>query len=395
MNTEPVNPERPKSKRLYVSIILLSAALAGALTILAWGMVHYRVPERFWKHVADVSDPIPALTITTEFRAPPIIPLLAFPENTETHDELLAWQQRGKDKLRELLHPSPKSVSLSVHITAKDKVGTLTRETLIFTRPDGAEVPAFLFIPNEKTVRPAVVVVPGHSRGIVATGGIVDDYQHANAMRIAEAGYVVLTMEVRGFGYLSRMTHSGELVVLDSYVAHLLTRGQTAMGIVIGDLMDGISYLVSRDEVDEQQIGAVGFSSGGKTVIYLAALDERVDVVVASGCVTDHEHNFLHSRHDAYEAIPQLGRWLSFSDCMGLIASRPMLVQWGRLDTNVVLRNAAFNAGAMPTYEAVSHIYDTAGATGALKYYISESLGHEYDNAPAITFLKKMLPLKF
>jgi len=166
------------------------------------------------------------------------------------------------------------------------------------------------------------------------------------------------------------------------------------MGIVIGDLMDGVSYLESRDETATNQVGVVGFSSGGKTAIYLAALDERVDVVVASGCVTGHAHNFLHSRHDAYEAIPQLGQWLSFSDCMGLIAPRAMLVHWGRLDTDVVHHTAAFNDGSMPTYEDAKHIYEVAGAESSLKHHITETMGHEFDNASAIDFLKQMLPIK-
>ncbi len=362
--------------------------------MLVWGMVHYRLPGSFWKQVADISDPIPELSIATEYQAPMLTPELGFPENITNQAELTIWQQAGKEKLRTLIHPSPMSDLLSVRVVASEKIGTIMRETLVFARLDGAEVPAFLFLPNVNATRPAVVVVPGHSRGIVATGGIVEDYQHANALRIAEAGYVVLTMEVRGFGYLGRMTHDGDLVVLDSYVAHLLNSGRTAMGGVVGDLMNGVSYLESRDEVAADQVGVVGFSSGGKTAIYLAALDDRVDVVVASGCVTDYAHNFLHSRHDAYEAIPQLGQWLSFSDCMGLIAPRGMLVQWGRLDTDVVQHSAAFNDGSMPTYEAVKKIYDVAGSAGALKYYITESMGHEFDNAPAITFLKKMLPIK-
>src|SRR5205814_1868650 len=109
-------------------------------------------------------------------------------------------------------------------------------------------------------------------------------------------------------------------------------------------------YLAARPDVT--RIGIVGFSSGGKAGIILAAIDSRVAALVASGCVSSHEYNFAFSQHESYEALPGLAQWLAMSDCLGLIAPRSVLVHWGEQDGDRAERCAAFNVSSLPEFDA-------------------------------------------
>lgn len=173
------------------------------------------------------------------------------------------------------------------------------REALALRMSDGQEVPAFFLSPADGAPRPGILVLPGHSPGIVATAGLVPDFQHGNALALARAGYAVLTIEIRGFGYPESFGRRGRRFDQRSYVGYNLAIGRTALGRTISDAVQAISYLEGRAEVEAGRIGVAGFSSGGKAAVYLSGLDPRVRAVVASGCVTSHESAFRISRHDA------------------------------------------------------------------------------------------------
>jgi hypothetical protein len=237
------------------------------------------------------------------------------------------------------------------------------------------------------------VVVPGHSRGIVATAGLVQDYQNANALRLAEAGWVVLTLEVRGFGYLQRLGRGDPALDKGPFMGLSLVRGTTPLGITVRDAAAGLRYLATRPEVDPERLGAVGFSSGCDAAIYLAALEPRVAALVASSCLSSHDANFRFSLNDPYEAIPGIALWLEMSDCLGLVAPRPALVQWGERDADPRSRSAALNPSALPIFDAAKRIYAGAGAADRLERRISPGLAHEFDVAAARDFLARWLPV--
>ena len=58
--------------------------------------------------------------------------------------------------------------------------------------------------------------------------------------------------------------------------------GSRGMAKMLHDAMVAVDILAGLPEVDPQRLGAVGHSLGGKETLYLAALDERVQVTVSS-----------------------------------------------------------------------------------------------------------------
>lgn len=103
---------------------------------------------------------------------------------------------------------------------------------------------------------PALVI--GHGFSFIKEG-LVNQGQF-----FAQAGYVTLAIDYRSFG-----ESEGE------------PRGQLFPLNEVEDYRNSISWLEQRDNVDPGRIGIWGTSFGGALVIYTAAMDRRVKVVVS------------------------------------------------------------------------------------------------------------------
>jgi len=104
---------------------------------------------------------------------------------------------------------------------------------------------------------------------------------------LTAAGFGVLIFDYRGFGDSegdrSRISFAGQLA----------------------DLVNGVSYLAGRDDVDAEAIGVFGTGgTGGGNAVLLAAADPRIKAVVSQVPVADGE-DWLHRMRSEYE-------WLAF-----------------------------------------------------------------------------------
>jgi hypothetical protein len=119
-------------------------------------------------------------------------------------------------------------------------------ERVTFPTEDGLELAA-TYVPSKN--RAAVIVFPGATR--------VDE-----ATMIARHGYGVLLVEPRGQG-----SSEGDIV---------RWAGDR-------DLHAAVAYLRSRPDVDDERIGAIGFSIGGETLLEAAAQGDGIKAIVSEG----------------------------------------------------------------------------------------------------------------
>lgn len=110
--------------------------------------------------------------------------------------------------------------------------------------------------------------------GVVLCNGyttIKELYLPPLATALAEAGFVALTFDYRGFG--ESEGQAGRLIPLEQ----------------VEDARNAITFLGSRPDVDSSRIGVFGTSFGGGIAIAVAALDGRAKAVVSSMPVCDGE----------------------------------------------------------------------------------------------------------
>jgi hypothetical protein len=141
-------------------------------------------------------------------------------------------------------------------------------------------------------------------------------------------------------------------------VKSLICAGLTWEGIVAWDDMRTVDYLVTRPEVDPKRIGCVGVSMGGYRSLFLAGLDDRIQVASVVGFMSTVKpmirkhvdtHSFVHF-------VPALHRSLDFPDVVALRVPRPLMVQQCRQDGLFPL------AGMEESLQKLAAIYRKAGA---------------------------------
>lgn len=301
-----------------------------------------------------------------------------------------AWQTALRTSLLDVfdLPDIAAPVAVRSRILKTDALeGNIQRVLLAFKAFDGTDIPAFLFVPPGETPRPAVLVLHGHVQtwevGIAQTAGLVDSYQHGAAFELAKAGFVTLTFEFRGFGYLgSRINAEHRLVAYNA-----LLGGSFYKGIVAKDTRYAFDLLRSMPEVEPESIGITGVSFGGEMAATYGALDQRVKAVVFQGY--GGELGPYPSARGAGEEfqphgchlIPGHNKYLWQEDLFMLTAPRPLLGVRGDQD---------FSGDRQAFTEAVSNGYRALEAADRFQFEMQPG-GHEFFLQPAMEFFRNHL----
>jgi fermentation-respiration switch protein FrsA (DUF1100 family) len=133
------------------------------------------------------------------------------------------------------------------------------RVDIEFPGEDGVTLRGWLYRPDGAEVRPRPAVTMAHGFAAVKEHGL-DRFAQA----FAEAGFVVLAHDHRGFG----ASEGSPRQDIDPWCQ-------------IADWRRAISYLESRPEVDGKRLGIWGTSYAGGHAITLGATDRRIRCVVA------------------------------------------------------------------------------------------------------------------
>ena len=123
---------------------------------------------------------------------------------------------------------------------------------------EGVKLDGDLFLPDDLAageVRAGVVLCHGYT-------GVKDLYLPDNAAVLNDAGYAVLTFDYKGWGKSEGW------------------RSRLAPFSRMADVLAAVTFLGIQPEVDKTRLGLYGTSYGCATVVYAAAIDERVACTV-------------------------------------------------------------------------------------------------------------------
>ena len=124
---------------------------------------------------------------------------------------------------------------------------------------EGHKLDGDLYLPDglaETDIRAGVVLCHGYT-------GVKDLYLPDNARVLCDAGYAVLTFDYKGWGKSEG------------------ARDRLAPYSRVADVQAAITFLGAQSQVDAGSIGIYGTSYGGATVVWTAAVDQRVKCVVS------------------------------------------------------------------------------------------------------------------
>jgi dienelactone hydrolase len=270
-------------------------------------------------------------------------------------------------------------------------------------RADGEmeRVPVLLMRPVKVTKKlPAVIVLHG-------TGGNKES-QRPWLLHLAKRGIIGVAIDARYHGERAPNAKGAQ-----AYNEAIVRAWKSKDGDkqvhpfyydTVWDLWRTLDYLETRDDVDPQRLGMIGFSMGGIETWLAASVDERVKVAVPAIGVQSFRWSLENDKWQARantiklaheEAAKDLGEdrvnqkvcralWnkvipgmLDQFDCPSMIrlfADRPLLILNGELDPNCPLE------GAKLAFAAAEEAYKAKDATDKLRILVAKGVGHAVSN---------------
>lgn len=264
-----------------------------------------------------------------------------FPENLSQWN---AKRTEVKETLINLIGDIPeRPAKLKVKTVSREvKNGYILEKFLIDNEID-SWIPGYLAIPaNVKGKVPVIIGLHGHSSSKENVFGFDSNTAQDVMALLISNGYAVMAIdsyfngERLGTGPAgeSERQKKGSDQELSQFKLNLWF-GRSLWGMQLRDEQIAIDYLVSRPEIDGARIGVEGMSMGSTRAWWLAALDDRISVVVGVACFTRYKELIEQRQleaHGIYYFVPGVLQHFDTEAIMGLIAPRPFLVLTGDSD---------------------------------------------------------------
>ena len=296
------------------------------------------------------------------------------------HQEVL--RQRYLDLLRDGHKPKRPPLEIEVHESVViDK--TYTRRLISYNVESDERAHAYLGVPLQLVGKaPGIVALHGtFPKGKERAAGLVDNPDKAYLDHLCRRGYVVIAPDHFVAGH--RIPPEGSYETARFHKKH---PEWTAVGKFTYEHSIAVDVLQSLEEVDSDNIGALGHSLGGHGTLFLAAYDERIKAAACNcggsffrhnprveGWARDHWYvYFKHLRPGLLEGnLPPI----DFHEIIALVAPRAFLDLSGMNDGNSLTQRQR-----VLMLMKVMEVYELEEAPGKLAFYVhgqGHSVNHE------------------
>ncbi len=148
-----------------------------------------------------------------------------------------------------------------------------------------------------------------------------------------------------------------EHLILEKYCTLL---GTSMAGMVCYEDRVALNYLLSRPEVNTEQVGCIGLSGGGNRSAMLLATHDAIRAAVIVGLMTTYAELLDHNvaSHTWMLFPPNLARYCDWPDLAACRAPMPLLVQYDSEDNLFTLK------GMKDADQRIALHYDNMGQSG-------------------------------
>ena len=307
-----------------------------------------------------------------------IEPLLSF---DPIHPE--EWRRQAKSKLKELLafEEQTGSVAADRIWSAEDSQAKI--EKLHLQVGDEYGFPIYRCCPKDLDPPYSwIICLQGHSSGMHNSIGVDGEEEKYTSDLIGgrdfanwctRQGYAALCIEQSSLGERRerQLVRTSPHPCHDAAM-HALILGKTLMAERMQDVHLALEFLRASESEGLRKVGIMGNSLGGTIGVYCGAVFEnRLDFIIAGGCVSSIDQSLLQIYHCADLYIPSLRKYFEFGDILGLIAPTPLLIVQGRKDPIFPL------AGCQKATSRAQEIYTAFSALENIKLKLGDD-GHQF-----------------
>lgn len=237
------------------------------LFCLSSSLVWAQAPAQNSRATAGIGAPVPPLP----------------PASSLSPAQRVAREQKWRNEIRHQLYIPVTLPRLNAKTWSSfSPVAGVVADRVTYQTAAGMLVPAIIYRPRRvKGKLPGIVVVNGHG------GDKFSWYAFWSGMMFARDGAVVVTYDPIGEGErnIDRKSRAGshDKIVPPPPGVSETDWGKRLAGLMQVDLMQAVSYLRSRPEVDPARIAVVGYSMGSFISGIAGAIDTRIHAVILSG----------------------------------------------------------------------------------------------------------------
>ncbi len=278
-------------------------------------------------------------------------------------------------ELVELLGPFDPAPG-AVEVVSEEPFKGVQRAELLITTPDGLKMPAVRLTPPGPGPHPAILAIHGHDR----FGAYLVDSPPSVALRLAEAGFVVLAPTIRSFGDFRAkgLNHN-------AYTAHLQREDDVFLRIAVNDVRRALAVLKANSKVDTERVGVLGLSLGGVIALLTTAAEPSVAAAEIAGIFIPYDYLLNPKKAHRCQSLEGLEDLGSSIDLALSVAPRPLSIQWGQADQKI-----AVDLKGLKHTKALAEQAAREGYTN-LETYISPGLGHAFDPPRHVDFFRRAL----
>lgn len=305
----------------------------------------------------------------------------------QTGPALSAWQEAFRADLRATLG-LPAIEAAGVPSLAPERHETVSeggyeRQRWTVRTETGFRLPFRVLLPDDiEPPCPVVVALHGHGDGGTAvTAGVpetaeqrreVRDEKRDVAVQAVERGYAALVPTMRGLGELANEADE-ELGYRTCHTLQLHAQlfGRSLAGDRVWDGTRLLDFVEDRDEFDEESVTVTGHSGGGAAALFLAAVDERVDVAAVSSYFCTFADSIAALDHCECNYVPGVAGLGEMADVAGLVAPRPFVAVNGADDHIFPVE------GARRAFDRLQRVYAAAEVPEKCALHVGDG-GHQY-----------------
>lgn len=268
------------------------------------------------------------------------------------------WKKAGRAKVFEAMMTPPKPTNnYDMKILDREQRNGYEVRKIEFNLTDYSRVPAYLLVPEGDGPHPAVVLMHDHGahftigkEKMVRPFGVdslvmadADEWAHGCyddqyvGDYLASRGYVVISIDALFWGERGRKEgadYEGQQVV--ACVFEML--GRSWSGFTSYEDIYTAEFLATLPEVDENRIGAMGFSMGAYRTWMVSALSDRIKAgaAVCWMVTTDYQLHWDYRKgkggSDFANTLPMIRQYMDYPHIASLACPKPMLFFNGRQD---------------------------------------------------------------
>jgi len=308
-------------------------------------------------------------------------------------EELPQWQQKARERLRELLGMDRfQRVEPNLCVEYERKVDNATEIRFTFQSEEGYRVPCHLFLPDGVENPPVIICLQGHSTGMHISMGrskyegdekLISGGDRDFCVRAVKEGFAAVAMEQRGMGECGG-NETGPKCQETSMTALLM--GRTTIGERVWDISCLIDMLETEfaDRVDTKKICCMGNSGGGTATAYAAALEERIVLAMPSSAVCAYKESIGKFRHCVCNFVPKIAEYFDMSDLIAMAWPKYYVHVHGVDDWSFKIE------GARAVFEAGKTAYASMGDQERIAF-VEGNEGHRFYADDAWPIVHKFL----